>query len=122
MPSPIQTLDQMRELGQFVDPREVENVLEAHPKVELAAVISIHDDVWQEVGIAFVQRRDAVTEAELEQHCRAHLANYKIPKKFVIMSELPLLPIGKVDKNALHQLVEQSGGVSPKPLGAQLTK
>jgi non-ribosomal peptide synthetase component E (peptide arylation enzyme) len=38
------------------------------------------------------------------------------------MTELPLLPIGKVDKNALHQLVEQSGEVSPKPLGAQLTK
>jgi acyl-CoA synthetase (AMP-forming)/AMP-acid ligase II len=104
--------------GYNVYPREVENVLEAHPKVELAAVVSIHDDVWQEVGIAFVQRRDAVTEAELEQHCRAHLANYKVPKKFVIMTELPLLPIGKVDKNALQQLAERSGEISLQPPGA----
>jgi len=109
--------------GYNVYPREVENVLEAHPQVALAAVVPVHDDVWQEVGVAFVQRRNAVSEAELERHCRAHLANYKIPKKFVIMSELPLLPIGKVDKNALQQLAEQDSEVSQKPLGApQLTE
>ena len=40
--------------------------------------------------------------AELLAHCRDRLANYKIPKRFVIRDEMPLLPIGKVDKAALR--------------------
>ena len=40
---------------------------------------------------------------ELLQHCRNRLANYKVPKDIVLCSELPLLPIGKVDKVALRE-------------------
>jgi acyl-CoA synthetase (AMP-forming)/AMP-acid ligase II len=43
----------------------------------------------------------ALDAAALDTWCRARLANYKIPKRFVIRDELPLLPIGKLDKTAL---------------------
>lgn len=89
--------------GYNVYPREVETVLEAHPAVALAAVVAAPDPLWQEVGIAYVAPRSAVTPAELEAHCRAHLANYKVPKRIVIEPDLPLLPIGKVDKPALKR-------------------
>ncbi|MEI9995595.1 MAG: class I adenylate-forming enzyme family protein [Rhizomicrobium sp.] len=92
--------------GYNVYPREVEAALEAHPAVGQAAVVSIADPLWDEVGVAYVVPREAVSAAALESHCRAHLANYKVPKRFVITGELPLLPIGKVDRRALKTLAE----------------
>jgi acyl-CoA synthetase (AMP-forming)/AMP-acid ligase II len=89
--------------GYNVYPREVENVIERHPKVDIAAVIGISDPVWQEVGIAYVLVNDDLTVEALEAHCRENLANYKIPKRFFLVRELPLLPIGKVDKVALRK-------------------
>ena len=92
--------------GYNVYPREVENVIESHPAVDLAAVVSRADPLWQEVGVAFVIPRHMITAAELEAHCRERLANYKVPKHFVIRDNLPLLPIGKVDKRALRLLAQ----------------
>jgi acyl-CoA synthetase (AMP-forming)/AMP-acid ligase II len=89
--------------GYNVYPREVEIALEAHPSVALVAVVSTPDPVWQEIGVAYVVACEPVTPEALEQYCRSCLANYKIPKRFVIETELPLLPIGKIDKPALQR-------------------
>ena len=89
--------------GYNVYPREVEDILESHASVEMAAVVSVPDPVWQEVGVAYILARDGLAAGELEAFCRTRLANYKIPKRFMILSELPLLPIGKVDKVALRK-------------------
>jgi len=89
--------------GYNVYPREVENVIESHPKVDMAAVVCAKDPIWQEVGVSYVLVNSPVSVEELEQHCRARLANYKLPKLFVLVDELPLLPIGKVDKVALKK-------------------
>jgi acyl-CoA synthetase (AMP-forming)/AMP-acid ligase II len=95
--------DMYKSGGYNVYPREIEAVLEEHPSITRAAVVSLHDPLWQEVGIAYVVAMAPVTSAQLDAHCRAHLAAYKIPKRIVIESELPLLPIGKVDKRALRE-------------------
>jgi len=90
--------------GYNVYPREIEIALEAHPAVRIAAVIGVPDPLYVEVGHAFVVA-DGVTDAELREHCRTRLANYKVPKRFTISADLPLLPIGKVDKRALRAMV-----------------
>ena len=59
---------------------------------------------WGEVGVAFVIARADVDAAQLQAHCRELLANYNIPKRFVIEPDLPRLPVGKVDKMALRRL------------------
>jgi acyl-CoA synthetase (AMP-forming)/AMP-acid ligase II len=87
--------------GYNVYPREVETAIEAHPLIDQAAVVSVPDDVWQEVGVAFVTLRGPLTNEALNTHCRERLANYKIPKSFIVLDEMPLLPIGKIDKAAL---------------------
>lgn len=87
--------------GYNVYPREVEDALEAHPAVALAAVVSVADPLWGESGVAYVIAEAGVTPEALEAHARTRLANYKIPKRFVLCADLPLLPIGKVDKIAL---------------------
>lgn len=88
--------------GYNVYPREVEMVIESLPGVELCAVVSVPDAVWSEVGVAFVQGSETVDETALRQHCAAQLARYKVPKRFVLSRALPLLPIGKVDKQRLR--------------------
>jgi acyl-CoA synthetase (AMP-forming)/AMP-acid ligase II len=90
--------------GYNVYPREIEIALEAHPAVRLAAVISVPDPLYVEVGHAFVVA-EGLGEEELREHCRTRLANYKVPKRFTVARDLPLLPIGKVDKRALRAMV-----------------
>lgn len=90
--------------GYNVYPREIEIALETHPAITEAAVVGIADPVWGEVGVAFVIARGEVDQAELQTHCRHRLANYKVPKRFVIAPDLPRLPVGKVDKMALRRL------------------
>jgi long-chain acyl-CoA synthetase len=90
--------------GINVYPREIEEVLFAHPSVADAAVIGIPDDYWGEVLKAFVVlRRDARPSAdELLAHCRASLAGYKIPKTVEFMDMLPRNTAGKVLKTTLR--------------------
>lgn len=91
--------------GENVFPREIEDVLEGHPAVLFAAVIGVPDDLYQEVGHAFVMLKPGqeVGEAELRAFCKERLANFKVPKSFDIRPQLPLLANGKVNKMALRQ-------------------
>lgn len=90
--------------GYNVYPREIETVIEAMAAVQLCAVVSVPDELWQEVGVAFVQADpNAVNSHQLAEHCRQALAPYKVPKRFVVCDDLPLLPVGKVDKTELSK-------------------
>lgn len=90
--------------GYNVYPAEVEGVLESHPDIAFAAVVPQKDELWGEVGCAFVQ---PLEEAQIEpralrEFCRSQLANYKVPKSFRIEARLPLLAIGKIDRSGLR--------------------
>jgi acyl-CoA synthetase (AMP-forming)/AMP-acid ligase II len=89
--------------GYNVYPREVEAVLEQVDGVSMAVVVGVPDPLWQEVGAAFLLTDGPLSEDAVRAHCRANLANYKIPKRILIMKELPLLPIGKVDRVELRR-------------------
>lgn len=93
--------------GYNVYPREIEVCLEQHPDVALAAVIGVPDPLFQEVGHAYVIPTRGVAHDGLAERladwCRERLANYKRPKRIAVSAELPLLPVGKVDKVALKR-------------------
>jgi len=94
--------------GENVYPREVEDAIESHPMVLFAAVVAVPDEIFQEVGWAFVMPPPGmeVTEDELKKHCKGRLANFKVPKKFIIRPMLPILSNGKVNKLALKEEVK----------------
>ena len=96
--------------GENVFPREVEEILEAHESVLFAAVMGVPDEVFQEVGWAFImlQPGKTVTENELRDFCKGKLTNYKVPKKFFVRHALPLLPNGKVNKGALKEEIAEA--------------
>jgi fatty-acyl-CoA synthase len=91
--------------GENVYPVEIERVLYDHPAVAQCAVVPVPDPQWGEVGRAFVVLRpgSGATEAALLEHCRAHLARYKLPKQVVLRDSLPLSPAGKILKRALRE-------------------
>lgn len=91
--------------GYNVYPREIEAVLERHPKVKAAVVVPIPDNRFQEVGMAYVlvdSDTDA-TEAQYAAFCREHLAGYKVPKLFRLRTSLPMVDVGKIDRVALKR-------------------
>ena len=98
--------------GYNIYPREIEQALESHAGVALAAVVAVPDPVYGEVGHAFIVAGEgAPSSEELQAHCRYLLANYKVPKRFTVLRDPPMLPIGKIDKRRLRELAlaEQSG-------------
>ena len=97
--------DMFKSGGYNVYPREIENHLESHPAIDMAAVVAVPDDKFQEVGAAFVKvNNPSLTVQTLQKYCKDHLANYKIPKAFSLVDELPILPVGKVDKVRLKKI------------------
>ncbi|MFG0312876.1 MAG: AMP-binding protein [Phycisphaerales bacterium] len=93
--------------GENIASIEVEQVLMAHPAVAEAAVVAMPHEKWGEVPVAFVHLKfeASVTEPELIDHVREHLAHFKAPKK-VVFSELPKTSTGKVQKVALRELAK----------------
>ncbi|MBS1869345.1 MAG: AMP-binding protein [Actinobacteria bacterium] len=95
--------DMFKSGGENVYPREVELELEQHPGVAAAVVVPRRDDLWGEVGCAFVVTSDPSLDADaLRGHLRARLARFKTPKSFEFVSELPMLDSGKVDRVRLR--------------------
>ncbi|MER7544673.1 class I adenylate-forming enzyme family protein [Actinomadura sp.] len=90
--------------GFNVYPVEIENVLTAHPGVAMAAGIGVPDEVLGEIGRFYVVPHPGAeppTEEELTAYCRERLADYKVPRQFVVTSEVPLTPVGKIHKARL---------------------
>ncbi|TKJ41582.1 acid--CoA ligase [candidate division LCP-89 bacterium B3_LCP] len=96
----------MKVAGLKVYPLEVENALMQHPDVEEAAVISLPDALRGEVPRAFVvPKADAKLEVkELRAFCREQLADYKVPSRIEIHSELPKTETGKVSHAELARV------------------
>lgn len=91
--------------GLNVYPREVEEVLHAHPAVAEAAVVGRPDPVRGELVVACVVLRPGAeaTAGELIGWCRARLASYKCPRRVELRTELPRNATGKVVKEQLRQ-------------------
>jgi acyl-CoA synthetase (AMP-forming)/AMP-acid ligase II len=90
--------------GYNVYPIEVENHLGQHELVDRVAVTGTPAPVLGEIGVAFVVPADASNPPTLEQlraWCNERLASYKAPDALVLLSELPLTAMSKIDKRAL---------------------
>ena len=91
--------------GYNVYPREIEEVLYAHPLILEAAVIGKPDERLGEEVVAVVALREGASlgAEEIIAYCRERLAAYKYPREIRFMAELPKGPSGKILKAALRE-------------------
>ncbi len=90
--------------GENVASREVEDVLATHPSVGQVAVIGVPDERWGEVVCAVVVPRNSqpVVLEDLVVHARRSLGGFKLPRRLLVVDELPVNAAGKVLKRALR--------------------
>jgi acyl-CoA synthetase (AMP-forming)/AMP-acid ligase II len=99
--------------GYNVYPAEVEAALSGHPGIAQVAVSGLPDPVLGEIGGAFVVPADPARPPDLDtvrEWCRARIADYKAPDRLVVVDELPVTPMHKVDKAALRTTYETQSG------------
>ncbi|MBO0797117.1 MAG: AMP-binding protein, partial [Ktedonobacteraceae bacterium] len=89
--------------GFNIYPRDVEEVLTAHPEVIEAAVVGIASERMGEEVKAFVVARTSIDAESLMAYCREKLANYKTPSQIEFVDALPRNAIGKIDKKELRK-------------------
>ncbi|MFD6345846.1 acyl-CoA synthetase [Streptomyces roseolus] len=86
--------------GEKVYPEEVEQALKSHPDVYDALVAGVPDPTWGSHVAAVVQQREGTAPLDLaavQDHCRRHLAGYKVPRRLVLTDRIQRSPSGKAD-------------------------
>ena len=91
--------------GENVYPREIEELLYAHPDISEAAVVGVPDKLRGQSGCAYIVMAEGRTfdKKALREYLQAKLAGYKIPRDFVQISALPKNSTGKILKRALRE-------------------
>jgi len=98
--------------GENISSIEVEDVLYRHPSVLAAAVVARPDPRWGETPCAFVELKPGteVAEQAIIEHCRSHLARFKVPRS-VVFGELPKTSTGKIQKFLLRERVRSTSAI-----------
>jgi 2-furoate---CoA ligase len=101
--------------GENVSPVEIESCLSLHAAVSEVAVVGLPDERWGKIIAAFVKRRAAIEADELDAFCRASgLANFKRPRRYIFVTEIPKSPVGKLLRRKLA-----AGDYTPEPAAAR---
>ncbi|HUR13891.1 MAG TPA: AMP-binding protein [Mycobacteriales bacterium] len=105
----LYVVDRLKDLiirnGFNVYPRDVEDVLLAHPAVAAAAVVGRPDPAVGEEVVAFVQLRALATPEELVAYAKERLGAYKYPREVRVVDVVPLTSVMKTDRKALRALL-----------------
>ncbi|WP_068776141.1 class I adenylate-forming enzyme family protein [Paenibacillus sp. FJAT-26967] len=96
--------------GHNVFPEEIEQCLLRMESIEDAAVVSRPDELYGESILAYIKPRsmDGIHIKELELHCRKELSNYKVPKEWIFVEDMPKTGNGKLDRKRLKAMAEQA--------------
>ncbi len=100
--------------GEKIFADEVEGVVCGHPAVRYASVVGVPDPKWMQRVVVLVELQEgfeSLSLAELQTHCRRHLAGYKIPQRLAI-TPLERTPTGKVDTVWARDYAEKKLGAS----------
>jgi fatty-acyl-CoA synthase len=102
--------------GENVYPAEIENLLAENPDVREAAVVGQPDERWGEIVVAVVVRREgsALDESGVRESLRDRIARYKHPRRVLFVEALPRTALGKVKKEEVRRIVEESAAGAPQ--------
>ena len=99
--------------GENVYPREIEEFLYTHPKVQVAQVFGIPDARYGEVVCAWIRLQEGARceVEEIIEYCRSQIAHYKIPTHIEFVDEFPMTVTGKAQKYLMRQQMTQRLGL-----------
>lgn len=93
--------------GFNVYPQEVERVLLLHKAIQFAAVLGQDHETFGQIPISWVTAHVGMTVdiQDVVQHCKNHLASYKIPHKIIVVDQIPLNHLGKLDRKSVKKMM-----------------
>ena len=91
--------------GMNIYPREVEEFVLSNPSVEECAMVGIPDGRGSEISVLFIKQKEnmVVDEREVSNNFKGRMANYKIPRRIIIVDELPRTATVKIKKVELRK-------------------
>ncbi|WP_026286248.1 AMP-binding protein [Salsuginibacillus kocurii] len=100
--------------GENVYPREIEEFLYAHPKVQDVQIVGVPDPKYGEEVSAWVQVKEdeVMDEEELRTYCQERIARYKVPRYIAFVNEYPMTASGKVQKYKLREQAKDKFGIT----------
>ncbi|KAK0359709.1 hypothetical protein LTR94_030248, partial [Friedmanniomyces endolithicus] len=88
--------------GENISPVDIESVLSLHPSVDEVAVAGLRDERWGQKVVAFVKAHGEVSAEALNEYCRnSDLLNFKRPREYVFVRDIPKSPVGKILRRKL---------------------
>ncbi|OWW22057.1 AMP-binding protein [Noviherbaspirillum denitrificans] len=88
--------------GENISPVDIESVLSLHPAVDEVAVAGLKDERWGQRVVAFVKCKTETDAEALDAHCKnSDLLNFKRPREYVFVREIPKSPVGKILRRKL---------------------
>jgi len=95
--------------GENIYPREIEEFLFTHPKIQDAKVIGVPDEKFGEEVCAWVQLKEGeeLSEDEIRAYCKDHIAYFKVPRYVKLVREFPMTVTGKVQKFKMREVMEK---------------
>jgi len=94
--------DMIKSGGENISPVEIESCLSLHPAISEVAVVGLPDERWGKIIAAFVKRRGAVEDVELDRFCQTSgLAKFKRPRRYLFVRDIPKSPVGKLLRRKL---------------------
>ena len=101
--------DMILTAGYNVYPAEIERVLAKHSSISIAAVGKENDKLKGEIAKAYVvlKENEKISEEELINFCKTHLAAYKCPRKVIFVDDVPKTSSGKIMRRELYKLDKQ---------------
>ncbi|MEN9946363.1 MAG: hypothetical protein RLZZ293_749 [Pseudomonadota bacterium] len=107
-------LDRKKDLiiskGMNIYPREIEEIIYTHEKVNACAVIGIRDNEANEIPVAYIELKPEIqaTEVEFKEFIRSQLAPFKQPRRIIFIEQLPRNATGKILKRELRELANNT--------------
>ncbi len=100
--------------GENIYPREIEEFLYTHPKVDQVEVVGVPDAKFGEEIAAWIRPKEGeqLTEDEIRDYCKGRLAHFKVPRYLRFVDEFPMTVTGKVQKYVIRERMAEELGLA----------
>ncbi len=98
------SVDIIKSGGYKISALEIEEVLRTHPAIKDCAVVGLENEEWGELVAAAIVTSESVDTASLNTWMRERMPAYRVPRKYLVVNELPRNAMGKVTKNDVKKL------------------